>query len=204
MYWEPYIPRPLLRLERTVPPPGTAATPVMRLRELELGFNTSLILDGSEISVTGSRSGPRSFTHTSDPSGLVTLVFDRPLGGNQTWTVSISDQVRAAATGEPLDGELARPDDPASLPSGDGVPGGNAVFSFYVSLSGDYDFDGDVDLEDFGTFQTCINEPGVVPEDPTCLEVDLDHDADVDEFDLRIFHKCLGGPDAEPPEDCGT
>jgi len=201
---EAYISAPMLKLRWTTPLPGTAATPVMRIKTLELQFTTPVVLDGSEISVTGSRSGPRSFTYTCDASGLVRLTFDQPLSGSQTWTVRISDQVRSAHTGEPLDGELARPDAPASLPSGDGVPGGDAEFSFYVSLSGDYDFDGDVDLEDFGRLQTCLNAPGIYSEDPACFQVDLDHDADVDEFDLRIFQQCFGGPNIEPPDDCGT
>jgi len=58
---------------------------------------------------------------------------------------------------------------------------------------GDFDTDGDVDVEDFGHFQGCLS--GVnVPYSSGCENASLDHDADVDEYDYLLFEACLSGP----------
>ena len=68
------------------------------------------------------------------------------------------------------------------------------------TVSPDFDFDGDVDLEDFGQFQICLS--GNTPQnDPDCFKARLDDgDLDVDKGDLAIFLKCLSGANvlAEP------
>lgn len=57
----------------------------------------------------------------------------------------------------------------------------------------DFDFDGDVDQEDFGHFQACMNGSGQEQDDPNCLDARLDADVDVDGDDLGIFTECLSG-----------
>ncbi len=49
-----------------------------------------------------------------------------------SYTLTVSDGVRASATGLALDGEVDDPHDPESLPSGDGVAGGDAVIRFTI------------------------------------------------------------------------
>ncbi|HOA74258.1 MAG TPA: hypothetical protein PL151_02540 [Phycisphaerae bacterium] len=61
-------------------------------------------------------------------------------------------------------------------------------------LQMDFDGDGDVDLEDFGMLQACVNATGVVPTDPQCQNMSLDGDLDVDAADVQIFQRCLQGP----------
>ncbi|MHC4670876.1 MAG: PhoPQ-activated pathogenicity-related family protein [Planctomycetota bacterium] len=57
----------------------------------------------------------------------------------------------------------------------------------------DYDWDGDVDQEDFGNFQLCLAGSGT-PHASECLWADLDSDNDVDQGDFIKFQNCMSGP----------
>lgn len=57
----------------------------------------------------------------------------------------------------------------------------------------DFDQDGDVDLADFGKFQSCMTGPGIAQNDPTCAGARLDNDDDVDADDLTRFLQCFSG-----------
>ncbi len=58
----------------------------------------------------------------------------------------------------------------------------------------DFDRDGDVDLSDFGVFQSCFNGPNR-PAAPDCTaDADLDDDNDVDLADFGAFQSCFNGP----------
>ncbi len=61
----------------------------------------------------------------------------------------------------------------------------------------DFDDDGDVDLEDFGFFQSCYSGSGVAPRSG-CGAADLDGDNDVDQADFTIFKSCFGGANKSP------
>jgi hypothetical protein len=60
----------------------------------------------------------------------------------------------------------------------------------------DADGDGDVDLVDFLTFQTCFNGPNrpYAATLPECQCLDDDKDADVDLADFLVFQGCFNGP----------
>jgi hypothetical protein len=63
----------------------------------------------------------------------------------------------------------------------------------------DADGDGDVDQDDLGVFQRCLNDGcGLMP--PACACFDRDADDDVDGEDLAVFEMCASGPgvDADP------
>ncbi|GMU20751.1 MAG: hypothetical protein AMXMBFR13_08470 [Phycisphaerae bacterium] len=62
----------------------------------------------------------------------------------------------------------------------------------------DLDSDQDVDLDDFGRFQTCLSGSGQ-PLLPDCTDADLDGDFQVDQADMSIFRSCMGGAN-QPPE----
>ena len=66
----------------------------------------------------------------------------------------------------------------------------------------DYDYDFDVDQEDFGRFQMCLSGSGVYQLDPACREARLDHDVDVDQEDFSIFQACMSGPDHPADPSC--
>lgn len=70
-------------------------------------------------------------------------------------------------------------------------------------LAVDHDMDGDVDLEDFGWFQTCLSTGAFVPP-PTvpCYCADLDSDGDVDTPDVERFADCMLGPGVPADPNC--
>jgi hypothetical protein len=66
-------------------------------------------------------------------------------------------------------------------------------FRIEAHTTGDFDDDGDVDLEDFGYFQTCLTGPGIAQNEERCKAARLDVDEDVDGDDFGIFQACLTG-----------
>jgi hypothetical protein len=64
-------------------------------------------------------------------------------------------------------------------------------------IPADFDDDGDVDHDDFGTFQTCLTGSGQ-PYSLYCRSADLDNDGDVDQQDLAAFRQCMNGANREP------
>lgn len=78
----------------------------------------------------------------------------------------------------------------------------SAPVSARPAIKGDLDFDGDVDMDDFGLFQVCFTGSGIVQSDPNCATSRLDSDDDVDGADLAIFQSCLSGPNVPAEADC--
>lgn len=62
----------------------------------------------------------------------------------------------------------------------------------------DFDFDGDVDLIDFGHFRACFNGSNSPPVQPDCDDADFDHDNDVDLLDFGVFRSCFNGSNVPP------
>ncbi len=60
----------------------------------------------------------------------------------------------------------------------------------------DSDGDGDVDLTDFGSLQSCFNGPNqpYASNMPVCACFDDDDDGDVDLMDFAVFQACFNGP----------
>lgn len=104
----------------------------------------------------------------------------------------------AVPTGVGFDlGGLARfYDDPAvwDCPFAPGTCGTAPIVDMgaYEAMSGDYDFDGDVDTDDLATFQVCVSGPAV-RHATGCAKGDLDNDEDVDEGDFGRFQRCYRG-----------
>jgi uncharacterized lipoprotein YddW (UPF0748 family) len=63
---------------------------------------------------------------------------------------------------------------------------------------GDFDGDGDVDLNDYGDLLSCYNGPGNSYPIPVCEVADSDGDGDVDLTDYGAFLSCYNGPGATP------
>jgi len=59
---------------------------------------------------------------------------------------------------------------------------------------GDFDSDGDTDLNDFSVFPYCFGGPNRPPARAECTTADLDLDGDVDLADFAQFQSCFNGP----------
>lgn len=71
-----------------------------------------------------------------------------------------------------------------------------------TSVPPDLDGDGDVDLTDFGRFQTCLAGPGIPPPNPACLQADFSGDNDVDHADFNLLRGCMSGADVPAIRTC--
>ncbi|NLX22498.1 MAG: hypothetical protein GXY55_12655 [Phycisphaerae bacterium] len=69
-------------------------------------------------------------------------------------------------------------------------------------VPGDFDYDRDVDLDDFGRLQACLTGNGGTPTGG-CLKMDLDQDSDVDQVDINRFLACVSGAGIPGNTDCG-
>ncbi len=69
------------------------------------------------------------------------------------------------------------------------------------SPPGDFDADGDVDLDDFACLQRCMGSMAPFA-DPDCASVDLSGNDWVDYADLNLLLRCLTGPDIPGDPDC--
>ena len=192
------------KLVFTFPTIGSSAPPFPGVYSVQLQFSDPVTATAADFSVTGSRSGSRWFTFSQDGAGTsVWLSFGKPLQNGQSWTVEVSDAVASQAAGLMLDGEMSNPASSASLPSGDGLPGGGTTLVFNIEAFGpDLDADNDVDGDDLALLRNCMTGDGVAVVLPTCLQADLDHDNDVDQSDFGIQQQCLQGADVVPDPAC--
>ena len=182
------------KILRTAPDPGALLSPSAESVSVEIQFSEPVSCSSADFTVTGSRTGLQPFTLSYVPSSyLVTLTLGGPLDGGQTWTLRAADTIRSQAAAVALDGEVANPQDPAALPSGEGLPGGAAVLSFFVASPSDFDLNGEVDEGDFLAFQSCGSGPSIHYSDD-CSKADLDHDEDVDMDDFGILQRSFTGP----------
>jgi hypothetical protein len=62
--------------------------------------------------------------------------------------------------------------------------------------------DGDVDLADFGWFQTCLAGPEAPPPTVPCRCADFQGDGVVDAIDLGTLLGCMLGPEIPANPDC--
>ncbi len=64
----------------------------------------------------------------------------------------------------------------------------------FTPVRGDFDFDGDVDQEDFGHCQQCLSGTNQAQPIRACLDARLDSDDDVDNDDFALFQACVTAP----------
>jgi hypothetical protein len=68
----------------------------------------------------------------------------------------------------------------------------------FVRPPWDFDYDGDVDLSDYGVFLSCYNGPANPPAQAGCDAADADGDGDVDLTEYGEFLDCYNGPNNPP------
>lgn len=78
------------------------------------------------------------------------------------------------------------------------VTSNEAALTLTTGVASDFDQDGDVDLLDFGLFQSCFNGPNRPAASGCAVNADLDHDNDVDLNDFSVFQGCFNGPNRPP------
>ncbi len=129
-----YVPGPP-KIVQTTPSPGAAVDGVTMPDQLTVWFHTPVHASAANFTLTGQAHGVRSFTLAGETNvNPVTLLFDAPLPAD-TYTLEASGVV-AANSGMVLDGEIADPTNPGSLPSGNGEAGGAAQIQFVVTPCG--------------------------------------------------------------------
>jgi hypothetical protein len=198
----PYIPQPVKLLTMS-PAPGSINPGVPRIEAVRLGFSEPISYAGSHFRLVGGRTGLVTCAVTWSPADFtITLTPSAPLGVGEWWTVTALDGITSLATGAALDGEIAVSTDPASLPSGDGLPGGNAILQFKIAAPGDFDGNDRVDAFDFDHFAACAGGANTEITDPDCMNADIDGDSDADQDDFGVLQRCFNGPSAPPPSSC--
>jgi len=169
---------------QTSPPPGAQFDETQAPAQVSITFSEDVSVSPTDFSLVGNTSGSITFTLSyTSADYTATLDFGGPLAPDQ-YTLTVADSVVSAAAGIALDGEVADAADPASLPSGEGLPGGVAVITFVVvpACPGDLDGDNDVDLDDLTAMLWNFGMTGASPSDG-----DLDGDSDVDLNDLTLL-----------------
>lgn len=198
-----YVPLPPKILTMS-PAPGSvnsARTPITAIR---IGFSEAVSFAGSHFRLSGSRSGQVPVTVTYSPADYVVTLTCPPLGAGEWWTVFVLDGVTSIASGAALDGELADPASPSSLPSGDGLPGGTAMLLFKVTIPADFNADDRVDTADLEHFLACGTGANIQQADPACQDADIDGDTDVDQADFGLFQRCIAGSASRPDPTCAN
>jgi len=163
---------------------GLAAPPANSTFALTFSENVGSF-DASDVSLVGHDVGPRvpqSVTYNATAQ-QATMVYSSLAEDLYTFTVLASG---VAANGKSLDGEVDASNwwDTTLLPSGDGQPGGNAVFVF-GTLVGDIDGDGDVDFDDLDAFVAVLVGNPLNP--AHAARSDLNGDGTEDGGDIQLF-----------------
>ena len=160
-----YVPGPP-KVVQTVPPPGGSVAGSPNPRQLSVWFHTPVNTANGHYSLVGDVNGPQSVSIVSGANvNPVVINTAAPLPAD-IYTLTVTTGVTAANSGLALDGEVADPMDPASLPSGDGTVGGNAAIRFEVTpcnLLADIDNDCDKDPIDIDLFVEVLLENDLDP-----------------------------------------
>jgi hypothetical protein len=125
-----------------VPPPTT----------LELVFHKDVVAQAGNFALVGQRVGAVPFTYSYDSVRHAVHLTPQAALTSDVYTLTAFDSIKDNAAQLALDGELVKPDSPNPLPSGDGLPGGNAVATFSVTVAGDMNCDGTISFADINPF----------------------------------------------------
>jgi hypothetical protein len=186
------------KIVATEPSPGSVLPAHVAPQALAVTFHTGVSTTAAHYTLTGATQGVLPFTFAYDSGDkTATLTFAAPLAPDE-YTLRVEDAVTALNSGQALDGELAGSADPNALPSGDGVPGGDAVLVFTVGgLLGDANCDDAVDFADINPFVLLISNmqawQAAYPDCPAGLG-DINQNGVVGFDDINPFVALLSAP----------
>jgi hypothetical protein len=174
---ETYRPGPPVIVEMN-PAPGLATQPVS---QIDLYFQTPVQINSALVQLTGATQGTVSTNFAYDANTRrARLTLAQPLKPD-AYTVRIAPTVTATNSGLALDGEYF-----GQLPTGDGVPGGEAVLPLRVlAANGDINGDGCVDDADLLAVLFAFGAEGARAED-------VNGDNFVDDADLLLVLFAFG------------
>ena len=102
---------------------------------MTVAFHEDVVIDGPYITLHRIGGGQYDLEVIYDAQTFTATVTSRqPLAGG-SYELVVSDEIVNTANGLALDGEMTGPLKTTALPSGDGVPGGDAVIKFGVGGS---------------------------------------------------------------------
>lgn len=163
-----------------VPAPGTDLECSGSPTTAQLTFSENIVATDAHFTVVGPAGAITTTYSYNSATNTVSLGLGT-LSVAGTYTVTVSDLVTAG--GIRLDGEIANASSSASLPSGDGLANGAAVYTFTVACNpcpADLDANGIVDSGDLGF---ALLDFGFCPGCPA----DLDGDSNVDSSDVGLI-----------------
>lgn len=177
------------------PTPGAVFDPNQPVTEVEATLSEAVAPTAGEFEVVRVDGQPLGVTPTLTwipARQTANITFSAPLPGGD-YEVRVHDSVQFA--GMALDGEIAGGHLPGGIPTGDGQPGGDAVYRFTVNAPApdpcpeDLDGNNAIDSSDLavllGEFGTTS---GALPEDG-----DINGDGAVDSSDLALLLGVFGG-----------
>jgi len=148
---EAYVNGPA-KVVATGPAPGATIAQSAATTAATITFSEGVNAPSTAFSVAGP-TGAVPFTYAFAAANFrSTLTFGSALVAG-TYTITVQPTVTTTAAAIALDGEIAAAN--PTLPSGDGLPGGAAVYSFTVQgipCSADFNQDGGVDGQDIEAF----------------------------------------------------
>jgi aminopeptidase N len=163
-----------------VPSPGDTVSP-NEAPSVSVVFHKPVTAGASDVLLVGDAVGAVAFSASYDaPTQTLTITPDSALAPDD-YTLTIADSVSGG--GIALDGETPGAGG-ADLPSGDGLPGGDASIRFTVTDVADINGDGAVDTADLGILISAFGSS-----DPSA---DLNGDGVVDTADLGILIAAFG------------
>lgn len=167
------------KVVETVPAPGAVAP--VSAQPTRIVFHTPVNAAAGDFSLTGERTGARAFTYSYDSGANSAILTPNAPLPPDIYTVLARSTVRAVNSNQALDGEIADPQNPNSLPSGNGIAGGDAQIKFRVLASnGDINADGCVNDDDLLAVILAFGETG------SNLPADADGSGTVDDLDFLI------------------
>ena len=140
------------KVVQATPALGAQIAPLSAPSTITVTFSDNVTTSASDYIVT-QNGVPQAFTFSYN-SGNFTATLDNGVPfGPGAYAVTVKDTVKSAVGAIALDGEIANAASPASLPSGNGVASGQAVYTFDIDYCpSDFDLNGFVNGDDFDGF----------------------------------------------------